>query len=281
MVLLHFKNADDKQFLYETTVEATVDDTLKDLCTIHNLRMLIGRLKIEGEELAKHGPCKPLDKQGLDDYAEDLNGYKVEPGPHYAKDPTGRRTGNPAAPQVVAVLRKTLDEAAAAASKDNAAKKVPLTKQALDAAIDNVRGAVMICHPEGLPEWDPVRGMLEGSEDLAGTSYAADPIDAEAAALWFCGKQMQAGKKLAEHVGRNEKSKVVVKVTKKGAGAPSREPVIDQETHKNMLSWYSKKQQEQQALAEDDDDQYTNSAWANPKALKGHFAGVGGDIRIR
>lgn len=30
-----------------------------------------------------------------------------------------------------------------------------------------------------------------------------------------------------------------------------------------------------QALAEDDDDAFTNSAWANPKALKGAFSGVG------
>lgn len=35
-----------------------------------------------------------------------------------------------------------------------------------------------------------------------------------------------------------------------------------------------------QKLAEDEDDDYTNSAWANPKALKHHFSGVGG-VRIR
>ena len=35
-----------------------------------------------------------------------------------------------------------------------------------------------------------------------------------------------------------------------------------------------------QKLAENDEDDYTNSAWANPKALKHHFSGVGG-VRIR
>ena len=35
-----------------------------------------------------------------------------------------------------------------------------------------------------------------------------------------------------------------------------------------------------QKLAENDDDDYTNSAWANPKALKHHFSGVG-SVRIR
>jgi hypothetical protein len=45
---------------------------------------------MEGEELAKHGPAKLPDKQGLDEYAD----TPVEKGAFYASDPTGRRTGN-------------------------------------------------------------------------------------------------------------------------------------------------------------------------------------------
>ena len=45
-----------------------------------------------------------------------------------------------------------------------------LTKAALEEAIDNIRGAVMIAFPQGLPEWDLVRLGLEGTEELAGTS---------------------------------------------------------------------------------------------------------------
>ena len=37
-------------------------------------------------------------------------------------------------------------------------------------AIDNIRGAVMICYPMGLPEWDLIRENLEDKEDLSGTS---------------------------------------------------------------------------------------------------------------
>lgn len=47
-----------------------------------------------------------------------------------------------------------------------------LTKAALEEAIDNVRGAVMIAFPQGLPEWDLVRQGLEGTEELAGTSVS-------------------------------------------------------------------------------------------------------------
>jgi cilia- and flagella-associated protein 298 len=34
-----------------------------------------------------------------------------------------------------------------------------------------------------------------------------------------------------------------------------------------------------QRLAQDEDDSYTSAAWANPKALKQHFAGVS-NVRI-
>ena len=47
-----------------------------------------------------------------------------------------------------------------------------LTKGTLEEAIDNIRGAVMIAFPQGLPEWDLVRQGLEGTEELAGTSVS-------------------------------------------------------------------------------------------------------------
>lgn len=71
-------------------MEATVKDTVEALVEVHNLRHKIQRLKYEAGELAKHGPAKPQDKQGIDEYAE----APVDKGPHYSMDPTGRRTGN-------------------------------------------------------------------------------------------------------------------------------------------------------------------------------------------
>lgn len=49
-------------------------------------------------------------------------------------------------------------------------QKQPLTAAVLEAAIDNIQGAVMICYPAGLPDWDFVRQCLEGREDLTGTN---------------------------------------------------------------------------------------------------------------
>ena len=56
--------------------------------------------------------------------------------------------------------------------QDQVANKVLLTKGALEAAINHIRGAVMISFPQGLPEWDLVRQALEGTEELAGTSVS-------------------------------------------------------------------------------------------------------------
>lgn len=84
------QNSEEDQFLYETSVQASVRDTVAELAKIYNLRHKITRLKLEGEELAKYGPAKQPDKQGIDQYSEE----PVQKGEFYCMDPTGRRTGN-------------------------------------------------------------------------------------------------------------------------------------------------------------------------------------------
>lgn len=71
---------------------------------------------------------------------------------------------------------------------------------------------------------------------------------------------------------------MVLKLQKRGAGAPAREPVISAEEQKNMMSYYHKKQEEMKKLAEASED-LSASSWADPKALKGAFAGVG-NVRV-
>ena len=68
---------------------------------------------------------------------------------------------------------------------------------------------------------------------------------------------------------------MVAKLQKKGAGAPQREPVVSADEQKAMVAFYHKKQQEAEKLALEDEDAYMNSSWANPKALKNAFTGVG------
>lgn len=69
-------------------------------------------------------------------------------------------------------------------------------------------------------------------------------IELSMAQLWFCGKEMQRGKKLSDYVGKNEKSKVVLKLQKQGHGAPGREPVITEEQRKQMMLHAYRRQEE-------------------------------------
>lgn len=89
------QNSEEDQFLFETSVQAGVRDTVATLARVHNLRHRITRLKLEGEELAKHGPAKQPDQQGIDSYSSEgqQQNPPAEHGPHYCMDPTGRRTG--------------------------------------------------------------------------------------------------------------------------------------------------------------------------------------------
>ena len=83
------------------------------------------------------------------------------------------------------------------------------------------------------------------------------------------------GKLLSDFVGKNEKTKVVVKLQKQGGGAPVREPAVDEKTQKEMMAYAFKKQQELKELEEADDDAYLNAAWADSGALKRQLQGTG------
>jgi len=277
MVLLHVKGkTDDHQFLYETTVTIPVKQLVAELVQVHNLRLRIQRLKVEGDDLALYGPSKPPDKQGLDEEIQaEADGISLAPrGPTFCKDPNGKRDGNAPVAQVAEVLKKTLNDAAECASKKQVEKKTPLTKKMLEEQIDTIRGAVMIAYPMGLPEWDNVRLDIEGDEAPSNTPVGIDILD-NTAQIWWAGKQMMNENQLSSHVGKNEKTKIVCKLQKKGGGAPQREPQISQDEHKAMMAYYHKKQEEMKKLESNEEDDYTNSAWANSKSLKSHFSGVG------
>jgi len=52
-----------------------------------------------------------------------------------------------------------------------------------------------------------------------------------------------------------------------------REPAIDSETHKKMLSFYHKKTEEQKKLEDDNEDAYLQQPWADTKQLKNQLNG--------
>lgn len=139
----------------------------------------------------------------------------------------------------------------------------------------------MMAYPayHGLGEWEPIRVILENQEKFHEKIDLTDNLYPEESQLWICGKELQQGKLLSDYFGKNEKQKFVVKVQKRGQGAPVREPMISEEEHKKMLAFYYKKQEEQKKLEEDNDDQYMYSPWANPKNLKDQLHGAPGTVK--
>jgi cilia- and flagella-associated protein 298 len=280
MVLLHVKKTDELQFLFETPVASKVDDTVAELVEIWNMQIQIRRLLDSMEDLAKYGPAKKPDKQCIDTYATDdwgnLINDKIERGPYYCMDPHGKRTGEAPEPRLAEIIIKEISNAKKVVNaKEHVERRQPVTKQYFQETLDSLRGAVMIAFPEGLPEWDDVPLIIKGEWEVDGRTMEA--LD-EGAELWFANKQMEQGqdKLLSDFVGRNDKTKIICKLQKPGAGAPQREPAVDEKTQKEMMAFYHKKQEELKKLAEDDEDNYLGSKWADPRILKANLQGTGG-----
>ena len=229
MVLLHVKRSEKESFLYETPCATDVDVVLRELVIIHNLRQKVNRLTEQAEQLALHGPMKPPEQQGLDDETPLVDDYDVTTGTskprapvqrneHYNPDPTERRNGNAPSPELAQVLMKTVEDGKALTSEKQVQMKAKVTDKMLLEAINNIRGAVMICYPMGLPDYDAVRQILEDRESVEG-SAALEQLDGGVASLWCFSKELQPDKKLSDYVGKNEKTKVVAKLQKKGGGA--------------------------------------------------------------
>jgi hypothetical protein len=82
----------------------------------------------------------------------------------------------------------------------------------------------MMAYPMGLPEYDLVRINLEGQDDIN------EFIPVETATLWMAGKEFFRDQLVRDRVGKNEKTKVICKLSKAGSGPPAREPAISEGT---------------------------------------------------
>lgn len=224
MVLIHLKNSENDQFLVQASYKDTNDSVIEKIVKLWNMRLRVGRLCDAASGLADYGPAKPEKERGMDDIQEiadedaKKHGEKVPErtrNEHYVMDPSGCRTGNRCRPDLADVIKKTCEDARAAISKNQAAAKVPLEEKVLEEKIGNIRGAVMICYPQGLPPYDPVRLELEGDESEVAGAQAQQIIDLEDATLWWAGKELPRGKLLGDRTGKNEKTKIIAKIVKK------------------------------------------------------------------
>lgn len=97
--------------------------------------------------------------------------------------------------------------------------------------------------------------------------------------MWWAGKELGENLYLKNIIGKNEKTKIIVKLNPKKMGPPEREPRIDNETYKAMLAYYHKKKKEEKEFEEDDDDSYLNSEWASPLSLQKQLLGNLHDLK--
>ncbi|KAG6797225.1 hypothetical protein HZU73_07295 [Apis mellifera caucasica] len=199
----------------------------------------------------------PHNMMGLtDEQVEELKlkdewGEKCIPmgGWTFNKDVIGRRNGKQPNTKMQEVLKKTIEEARAMVSKKLIQQEKLVTQKTVQEALDILRGAVMIVYPMGLPPHDVIQQEFENTEDLSGTQASLEVIDVQLAQLWFSGKEMIIGKKLKDYLGMNEKTKIIVKLQKRGAGKPAREPLMSEEERKQLML-HAYRRQEQLKVSE-------------------------------
>lgn len=289
MVLLHIKRRTESQFLFETSSSTPIFNIIKEIVTIYNGRLKVDRICSEIDHgLSKHGPMLSEQIQGLtDEQIEEMKlvdqwADKIVPlgGWTFNKDPCARRNGRQPMKNMQEILENAVKEAKEMISNKNVDKGEILTLKVVQNAIAILRGAVTIVYPMELPPHDPIRMEFLNTEDLSETQAAREVIELAKAELWFAGHQMFNEKCLHDYLGRNEKSKAIVKLVKKGDGAPGREPIFDETTQKAIMLQQYRRQEELKQLADDEDDSYLDSKWANSTNLKQKLHGVE-DISFR
>jgi hypothetical protein len=239
------------------------------------MRLRLGMLSGAVRDLAKYGPMKPQDEHGIDGIKEEHEGVAIEKSANYVADPSGMRTGNGPGPQLAETLERVCQDAQDVLSPDLVKRRVALTMEMLEDKLANIKGAVMMSYPMGLPAWDPITLCIDGIDGLEGTQAGAELLDANDASLWVASKDFPRGQKVGDRLGWNEKTKVVAKLQKSGSGPPAREPAVSEEERKAMMAHYFKRQEEMKKLAEATDDDYLASSWADPKALQQSLRGQG------
>lgn len=284
MVRLHIKRGDQNQFLYETQLDNAVHQLINEIVIIYNGRLKIERICAEMEELAKHGPMFCPEILGLTEEQVDelklVDAWEAKVCPSGGwilnKDPIGRRNGRQPQPNMQELLRKSCADSRAMITKKLVDTGVPLTAQHVRNALDILRGAVTIVYPMELPPHDNIRMEFTNIEDLAGTQAALEIIEPAKAELWFAGHQMytENNKRLRDYLGNNDKCKVIVKLTKRGEGAPGREPVMSEEARKQIMLMQYRRQEELRKLDDDSDDEHLNSTWADNSQLKRQVHGL-------
>ncbi|KAJ3064297.1 hypothetical protein HDU98_012274 [Podochytrium sp. JEL0797] len=289
-MILNVKRNTDTLFFTEAPAASPADEVIAKVAEIYNMKLRLARLIDAANDLSMYGLLRPENEQGYSiEELEELKGGEASSSSHskigqvfhrdgfsyiYNPDPTGRRNGEAPLLNYVEIIQKTLETARNLVSKEFWMSNKFLTIDLMQDAINNISGALIMAYPMGMAEFEPANDIIKGTEDLAGTAASKEVIPVEDAALWWAGKEIMRGKLLSDFVGKNDKTKLIVKLQKKSQGAPVREAPLSEHAQKEMMAFYYKKQEEHKKLIENDEDSYLNASWANSKSLKSSFNGV-------
>lgn len=278
MVLIQAKTPDEENdiFAIETSTESLIANIKEELVKICNLRKRVLKLADAALELVEHGCLRPEELRGISDEELKISNNNENP----FKDATNPdrynfRTGIPPPTDCAKQLKEICRYIKKQLSVEQAEKYVTVTLEMLNSFLQSIISALQSCYPkwEDLPSYDTTRIIIE-KED-----FFKDELTCGETSIWWAGKEMPPTKHLKELIGKNEKSKLKVKLQRTKDGPPVRESRIDQETYKAMLAYYHKKTKEEKEMEEDDDDSYLNSEWANPLNLQKQLHGNLSDIK--
>ncbi len=177
--------------------------------------------------MIQYGLYKPDHLQGYSEEQLDQLGKDVIPsekkimtkeGREYLEnpDPTGRRCGEAPLPAIAETIQKTLENAKTLISKDTVSRNQPTKLNGLLEALSEIQGAMTIAYPMGLPDEEPIKDILADTEILDGTAASKEVFDPKNTSIWWANKELTANKKLFEFIGKNEKTKIIVKMQKVG-----------------------------------------------------------------
>ena len=167
MVLLHLKHNNQDTFLFEATTSLSNDDLIDSIVSIHNKRFQSKLIAECARGLALYGIMKKPDEVG----SSNNELYKTwtpadEKEKAMKEDPSGIRIGYAPNPNLAETLQRTAKDLDDYVNKNQVQKRIPLVENALDEKMSNVRGAVMMAYPMGLPEWDTLSFAFGSFEDL-------------------------------------------------------------------------------------------------------------------
>eukprot|EP01064_Diplonema_japonicum_P034114 TRINITY_DN6966_c0_g1_i1.p1 TRINITY_DN6966_c0_g1~~TRINITY_DN6966_c0_g1_i1.p1 ORF type:complete len:325 (+),score=79.83 TRINITY_DN6966_c0_g1_i1:60-977(+) len=229
MVVIHMKSTADKdEWLYETTCAKETTPLIEELAFLHN-----ARVRLRSQTMAL------------------WNLVNEDKGAHLKN--RGEGAG--------AVLDGLYEKAKRVTSLDNISGRVYCTREEVVRVIEEItKTTIQIFEKECSPE-DAIAKLWATRDDPDVTEEErlmawyllelTDPqfkerdfIPLEKAKLWWAGKEIKKDDTLSTFVGRNEKSKIVGKLTSEATGCPSREPKLSYEEQRKLRDHFTQKRNE-------------------------------------